>query len=468
MTSSNVLVPYCSLQTALNSSKHCKLSVAYHPSLENTRYILIYSKHMPPKSERRGRTSAHPGSILSLPAELISEIFLQCLPPYPVCPPLLGNITATCPTILGHICAEWRHIALGTPRLWRAIELEVLPNDYWGNRVTTPVRRLEVTVAMAKCWLERSKAVPLSLILGIYLDHWKDDTLDIFLQLECVSRWEYVVLTLPTPLDSMLNQGRYRHHFEQQMPSLRQIQFRPIRTVHLNQSFDVTQVTGRLDAPKLQTAFFHAFSHFPPADLTDFLPWANLTVLNIVHITPIHALALLRLTTGTSIVACRFEFDHRNGAHLDGFNFDSAANAIGHPNPTDTDIAFLAVSLPRLTTLQLACTFEPSGNARVALQKCMDALRAPALKDLWIEVNVFQRHSPNLTEILRTWGCTLERLLIFQDSKMKRYQRDIYTADFVHVPRLELLTDLDDNPEPMAKWDLRSRYSSGRIYRDYD
>ncbi|KAF7334440.1 F-box domain-containing protein [Mycena venus] len=50
--------------------------------------------------------------VLTLPTEIISEIFAHFLPTYPLCPPLTGNLS---PTLLTHICHKWREIALDTP-----------------------------------------------------------------------------------------------------------------------------------------------------------------------------------------------------------------------------------------------------------------------------------------------------------------------------------------------------------------
>ncbi|KAJ7639452.1 hypothetical protein FB45DRAFT_725271, partial [Roridomyces roridus] len=78
-----------------------------------------------------------------LPNEIVSEIFIQCLPPYPICPPFRGLSSPTC---LTHICRKWRDIALTTPQLWRAIPFPA-SGDY-----KTP-----------QAWLERSGSCPLSI-----------------------------------------------------------------------------------------------------------------------------------------------------------------------------------------------------------------------------------------------------------------------------------------------------------------
>ncbi|KAJ7062826.1 hypothetical protein C8F01DRAFT_986027, partial [Mycena amicta] len=53
--------------------------------------------------------------VLSLPNEIISETFIQTLPPYPDAPPLFGLES---PRKLLAICSKWNDIALSTPALW--------------------------------------------------------------------------------------------------------------------------------------------------------------------------------------------------------------------------------------------------------------------------------------------------------------------------------------------------------------
>ncbi|KAJ7751648.1 hypothetical protein B0H16DRAFT_1227134, partial [Mycena metata] len=54
--------------------------------------------------------------ILTLPAEITTEIFLHCLPDKPVEPN--GSVA---PMLLGRICRQWRNIACGAPRLWATL-----------------------------------------------------------------------------------------------------------------------------------------------------------------------------------------------------------------------------------------------------------------------------------------------------------------------------------------------------------
>ncbi|KAJ7871875.1 hypothetical protein B0H14DRAFT_2191835, partial [Mycena olivaceomarginata] len=59
--------------------------------------------------------------VLTLPNEIVAEIFIRVLPVYPRCPPLTGILS---PISLTHICRLWREIAISTPVLWRAVALE--------------------------------------------------------------------------------------------------------------------------------------------------------------------------------------------------------------------------------------------------------------------------------------------------------------------------------------------------------
>ncbi|KAJ7231501.1 hypothetical protein C8J57DRAFT_967491, partial [Mycena rebaudengoi] len=60
--------------------------------------------------------------VLTLPTDITSEIFTHFLPTYPLCSLINGLLS---PMLLGQICHQWRDIALGTPRLWSAIEIKI-------------------------------------------------------------------------------------------------------------------------------------------------------------------------------------------------------------------------------------------------------------------------------------------------------------------------------------------------------
>ncbi|KAJ7113015.1 hypothetical protein C8R44DRAFT_552140, partial [Mycena epipterygia] len=63
----------------------------------------------------QARLDAHVYPVLTLPDEIVSEIFVGTLPEYPLSPPVYGLLS---PTSLSQICHQWREIALSTPMLW--------------------------------------------------------------------------------------------------------------------------------------------------------------------------------------------------------------------------------------------------------------------------------------------------------------------------------------------------------------
>ncbi|KAJ7470980.1 hypothetical protein FB451DRAFT_1090586 [Mycena latifolia] len=91
--------------------------------------------------------------VLTLPNEILSEIFTHFLPVYPECPPLVGLLS---PSTLGQVCRKWREIAVPTPSLWRAIGLD-LDLEYHPNQLR-----------LFETWLERSGVTPLSINLRDY------------------------------------------------------------------------------------------------------------------------------------------------------------------------------------------------------------------------------------------------------------------------------------------------------------
>jgi hypothetical protein len=72
------------------------------------------------KSAAQERLDSYKYPVLTLPSEIVCNIFIHFLPIYPTCPPLTGPLS---PILLTHICGGWREIALALPVLWRAITM---------------------------------------------------------------------------------------------------------------------------------------------------------------------------------------------------------------------------------------------------------------------------------------------------------------------------------------------------------
>ncbi|KAF7326585.1 F-box domain-containing protein [Mycena sanguinolenta] len=85
--------------------------------------------------------------VARLPLEISSEIFLQCLAPFPGQKPAGDRA----PLLLLNICSAWTAIALSTPRLWSAVVIDF----------SCP----EVSTQLLPTWLQRAGKHPLSISL---------------------------------------------------------------------------------------------------------------------------------------------------------------------------------------------------------------------------------------------------------------------------------------------------------------
>ncbi|KAK7017599.1 F-box domain-containing protein [Favolaschia claudopus] len=103
------------------------------------------------ESVARARLNAYKYPVLTLPDEIIAEMFLHFVPEYPKCSPAAGPRS---PMRLTHICRLWREIALATPRLWRAMSLS-----------------LRSPFSLHNLWLNRAGSLP----LAIYTTELKSD-----------------------------------------------------------------------------------------------------------------------------------------------------------------------------------------------------------------------------------------------------------------------------------------------------
>ncbi|KAJ7162840.1 hypothetical protein C8R46DRAFT_999174 [Mycena filopes] len=190
------------------------------------------------------RLNSYHYPVLTLPTELVSEIFTHCLPVYPLAPPLEGP---TSPTIFTEICRHWRDIALVTPGLWCAFRLE---NTHYRQRQLQTVQ----------AWLDRSACRPLSIQMDL-LRYYPDVELVRALVRER-SRWEYVrlrVLLEQLPSDSA-------------MPHLRHLELKSL-TLHpqLPIAFQPHQI------PSLHTVTLWDWT-YP----SGFLPWSQLRSLSLI------------------------------------------------------------------------------------------------------------------------------------------------------------------------------------------
>ncbi|KAJ7059839.1 hypothetical protein C8F01DRAFT_205797 [Mycena amicta] len=89
-------------------------------------------------------SSRNDGDFAQVPPEIVSEIFIRCLPASPSPPS-----AETAPLLLSQICTLWRDIALDTPDLWSNV---VLKDD------------LKASVDIVRLWSARARTIPMTFV----------------------------------------------------------------------------------------------------------------------------------------------------------------------------------------------------------------------------------------------------------------------------------------------------------------
>ncbi|KAF7334544.1 F-box domain-containing protein [Mycena venus] len=188
--------------------------------------------------------------VLTLPPEIITEIFVAFLPNYPDFPSLRGIFS---PLLFCQICQKWRAIALSTPILWRAICVDLTRGD--------SDRKIAADLQQLKTWLKRSGDCPLS--LG--LTHARKVTHRLVPQFlraivaHC-QRWEHVDLLIPF---------EYMDLIRGEMPLLRNLTFGPSNFPHGRARFPhLFSSAAQLQSVILTRNFFKSIMTLPWKQLT--------------------------------------------------------------------------------------------------------------------------------------------------------------------------------------------------------
>ncbi|KAJ7672433.1 hypothetical protein DFH06DRAFT_1176281 [Mycena polygramma] len=230
------------------------------------------------------RLDAYIYPVLTLPAEIVSEIFVHFLPGYPIRPPITGLLS---PTVLSQICRTWREIALSTPALWRAVLAEL---PLARQRETTLEEELHAEagqLCLLTAWLTRSR----SHLLSIELQSELKPELVPYIQAIAAhcARWEHLKLLMPT-LNHLL------HFIPGPLDSLRSL------TLGLWDEFESFKDPN----PKIFTApLLHRVAlqqYYTVYDTV--LPWSQLTVLIIDKVALDKCAVVLNRTP--NLVQCRF------------------------------------------------------------------------------------------------------------------------------------------------------------------
>ncbi|KAJ7859539.1 hypothetical protein B0H14DRAFT_3446661 [Mycena olivaceomarginata] len=204
------------------------------------------------------RLDAYRYPVLTLPNEIITEIFLYFVPILPVCAPLMGLHS---PILLTQICREWRQIALGTPNLWCTIELsDEIP---WEQQKT-----------LVDMWLSKSGCSPLSFYFDESAMHSDNVTDTLSVLLSHRARWQNSHLYLS------------RAHLpiiEGPLPLLRSLDLLLVDTGPLPPNVSLC------DAPLLRTVFLNS-----TAAAILMLPWVQLTSLTLRWLYPHNCVPILQ------------------------------------------------------------------------------------------------------------------------------------------------------------------------------
>ncbi|KAJ7827568.1 hypothetical protein B0H13DRAFT_2439230 [Mycena leptocephala] len=303
------------------------------------------------------RLDSYKYPVLTLPNEIVSEIFIHFLPTYPLFPPLTGLLS---PTLLTRICRRWREIALGTPALWCAISTSC--------RDGIPSKQ---KAHIFDLWLNRSRCCPLSLQLG-----GGNPRLDITQVLKTViprrARWEHLDLYLPPS---------HLHIFDSPMPLLRHLDLE--LSDYLATDSDV--LATFCDVPLLHSVILDASA------VRLMLPWAQLTSLTLLRVYPRQCVPILQKTT--NLVHCKLEV-----------SFDSDTD---QPGPDITLLYLESLSIDQ-------CSATP-------VTDFLETFIVPALHRLKIpEAFIGPNAIDSLTGFISKSGCKLEEVYISSDQRLLR------------------------------------------------
>ncbi|KAJ7602443.1 hypothetical protein DFH06DRAFT_360559 [Mycena polygramma] len=329
---------------------------------------------------------------LTLPVEIVSEIFMHFLPTYPRFPPLTGTLS---PVSLTQICHRWREIALATPTLWRAIPLSSTDIPF------------KTQLLIFDSWFTRSRSCPLSIQLG-------DADSEDFLGDEAVSaifavvaahysRLKHMKLFLPLSHLRIIQGG---------MPLLSHLDIE----IMDEPSDSVTDTDTFRQLPRLRSVVLndHAAAYIT-------LPWAQLTslVLNSVYL--YECLPVLKQTT--NLVHCELRLFTGDGSAVDSI-----------------------ITLPRLESLAL---HDP---VNTAVNEYLRFFVVPALRTLEISEKFI---GPKPIEMLRSLisasGCTLQDVCI---TGATTTSRDAYREAFPSIPGFSFIpTSSRTYYDPMGEED---------------
>ncbi|KAF7352139.1 F-box domain-containing protein [Mycena venus] len=212
----------------------------------------------------------HP--ILSLPPELLSLIFIHCLPSSAQGRQELHPSTA--PLLLTRICGAWRALALRTSALWASVAFELFQTSYSSALTSVhPVLHappLELQLRKLAWWLAQGAAHPLTLYL-----HYRQQLPEAvpLLMMHAVRLAEADLFLHPATL-AAFNSAAATSGGELELPLLRRLLLGsfPIRSRFNADVEGAARITAFANAPRLTDV---SLLKLPPSAVA--LPWTQLT-----------------------------------------------------------------------------------------------------------------------------------------------------------------------------------------------
>ena len=192
-------------------------------------------------------------SVLSLPPEILGEIFLQMQLEQ-------DNYyhTPEPPLLFGQVCMDWRAIAWSTPSLWSIVDFCLSKERY------------SVRTELLDEWLQRSKAVPLT----IYIwpeeqewDYWQSTTPTEMLRILVSHSWHWKNVDMYAPYQWDGDWQPIRDN----LPILDALRVTHPTTTQYHRSFDMFE-----NAPSLHEVHL---IYFNVAEVT--LPWHQITTFRV-------------------------------------------------------------------------------------------------------------------------------------------------------------------------------------------
>ncbi|KAF7332659.1 F-box domain-containing protein [Mycena kentingensis (nom. inval.)] len=225
----------------------------------------------------------------TVPPEILSEIFVQCMPEYSS--KVVGRDIA--PVLLTRVCKSWARIATGTPELWRNLFLELDPDSDWGED-TGPVECLHRWLQNCKGWLR----------LELFAEDRVHPQYSDVLERVAVDAASIRSLELNLYPDAMVQLATMMHPGSLRLENVVELKF-VLRARGISDSVDWGRVSGGFAGMGMLRKV--SLSRIPPFALS--LPWSQITDLECRMDSGAEVLDALRFLS--NLARFKFDLSHR-------------------------------------------------------------------------------------------------------------------------------------------------------------